>query len=226
MSRGGLGLALLVCVSSCDPRVTRIGEQTNGPGQYLEAESGALTGGMLIVADSEASGGHWITPAVGAATDAPPGPARAVYELDAKVAGTYRVWGRVHGQDLDSNRCFFQIDGGDWLTWRISTGDEWFWDVLHDNFDYGVPYELELAAGPHQLALSSAVDQFGVDRLYYAPDHSEPQGTEPVCDPPHSVLLDGACNPSCGSLAGQCGGEPCVGLPTMPTYDCPACCIP
>src|SRR5262245_6231222 len=117
MARRFWELALPALVSSCDPRVTQIGEQPPAPGQYLEAESGVLSGGMTIVDDPGTSGGRFITPAVGVEAVAPPGPARAAYELDAKLAGTYRVWGRVHGQDLSSNRIFFQLDGGDWITW-------------------------------------------------------------------------------------------------------------
>ena len=219
--------ALFALLASCDPRITQIGDEDAGSGVYLEAESGKLSEGIVTVSDPQTSGGRYITPTVGATTDTPPGPARAVYEIHAKTAGTYHIWGRIHGQGVDSNRFFFQMDGmGDWITWRITTGDVWFWDVLHDNVKYGIPYNFELSAGTHELVLSNAVDNVGLDRLYYASDGSKPEGNETMCNPPHSVQLDGICNPSCGSMIGQCGGAPCVGLPTMPTYDCPTCCIP
>jgi hypothetical protein len=193
---------------------------------YLEAEDGELSGGMTALADAQTSGGHFIAAPLGSESETPPGPARARYQLEAESAGIYHVWGRLHGQDLDSNRCYFRIDGGSFHTWRITTGDAWYWDVLHDNFHYDVPYDFELSAGRHELELSSEVANFGVDRLFYSADGSKPAHRETLCNPPHFVELDGVCNPSCGSLAGNCGGDPCVGLPSMPTYDCAACCIP
>lgn len=213
-------------MASCDPRVTQIGEQRYESGVYLEAEDGELSGGMSVLDQAEASAGRVIEPPVGSESETTPGPARARYELIAETDGVFHVWGRVHGQDLESNRCFFQVDQGPWHTWRITTGDAWYWDVLHDNFTYDVPYELELRAGRHELVLASAVAGFGIDRLFYSADGSKPQGRETLCNPPHYVEYDGVCNPSCGSLSGSCGGDPCIGLPSMPTYDCAACCVP
>ncbi|HEY4106835.1 MAG TPA: hypothetical protein VGM44_23200 [Polyangiaceae bacterium] len=216
------GLAL----AACDPRVTTIGELDAGLGTYLEAESGVLSGGFVIQSDSAASGGRYITAAVGMTSEDAPGPARAVYELDARVNGTYLIWGRVHDPDIDRNRYFFQVDDADFIKWRISTGDEWFWDALHQDMDYGTQVQFELSAGKHRLTIANSVDGASLDRLYFAPNRGKPEGDTPVCNPPHSVELDGGCNPSCGSLGGQCGGTPCVGLVTISTYDCPACCTP
>ncbi|HWZ92202.1 MAG TPA: hypothetical protein VNW92_25235 [Polyangiaceae bacterium] len=219
-------LTLLATSFSCSPRVTRIGTLDAGPGVYLEAEEGVLSGGFMIESDPKASAGRFITAAVGATSEDVPGPARAAYELNADVAGTYLIWGRIHDQNINQNRFFFQIDGGAWVKWRITTGDVWFWDTLHDNINYGTAHPFELSFGTHQLVIANCVDGAELDRLYYAADRSKPEGAATMCNPPHSVQLNGICNPSCGSLSGQCGGAPCVGLPTMATYDCPGCCIP
>ncbi len=223
-----MGCVTAVALASCDPRVTKIGEQSSDAslGVYIEAESGTLSGGFVIDSDAKASAGHLITPAVGMTSEDVPGPARAEYELNARATGTYVVWARVHHQDLDQNRFFFQMDGGDWIKERITTGDVWFWDRLHDDVNYGTAYPFDLSAGVHHLVIANCVDGAKLDRLYYAPDGSKPEGTETMCNPPHSVQFNGECDPSCGSMAGRCGGPLCAGLPTMPTYDCPACCIP
>jgi len=220
---GACGLAL-VALSSCDPRITKIGLEDAGPGVYLEAESGALSGGFAIESDATASGGHFITVAAGATSDDAPGPARASYTLDAKVAGTYLIWGRLHTQTIYENRFFFQVDDGAWIKWRITTGDVWFWDALHDDVQYGVPFPFVLTAGAHRLTIANDTDNAQLDRLYFSPDRVKPEGSETLCNPPHTVELAGVCNPSCGVLAGDCGANPCSGR-SEATYDCPACCI-
>ena len=223
-----LVLALpLALLSGCDPRVTKIGELDAGLGTYLEAESGALSGGFLIGDDSTASGGHFIyTNAGGTFDTAPGGSAHARYQLDAKTDGMYLIWGRIHSPTYTENRFWFQLDGGTWTLWRISTGDIWFWDAFHVDVDYGDPITFPLSAGAHELVIANSVDTVGLDRLYFAPDRSVPVGNDTTCNPPHSIAVDGGCTPSCGSLGGQCGANPCDGTST-PTYDChPACCVP
>jgi hypothetical protein len=110
-----LSVALLAAYG-CDPRVTKIGALTRaaavdaapdaetsgaaadaGTGKYLEAESGELSGGFVIVNDPSASGGQYITPQVGVTSDTDPGTARASYQLVAETAGTYLIWGTHSG---------------------------------------------------------------------------------------------------------------------------------
>jgi hypothetical protein len=221
-------------VMSCSPRVTTIGAigddavdaSQESKGQYVEAELGALSGGFVVGHNAAASSGRFIYPHVGSDSEDEPGTARAEYALEAAVAGTYRLWGRIHGQDLGRNRFWAQIDDEGWYKWRITTGDPWVWDVFHDNIDYGVPLLFTLTAGTHRLVIANSVDDVGIDRLYYAPDASEPADIAPACNPPHSIDLDGSCNPSCGSLGGRCGGPICEGLTSFATYDCAGCCLP
>jgi hypothetical protein len=244
-------LIAIACIAigttGCDSRITNIGEldhptsssadagrhidagrrSDGGLGVYLEAESGVLSGGFEVGKVSTASGGQFIFTAIGASFDDAPGSARAEYALDAPVTGTYLIWGRIHSPNIDENRFWFQVDGSDWVKWRVTTGDTWFWDPFHDNVDYGTPLTFELSAGAHALVIANAVDGTELDRLYFAPDRTEPAGNDTPCNPPHSIPLDGGeCTPSCGSLGGSCGGVPCTGVTTFATYDCPACCIP
>jgi hypothetical protein len=245
--RAALALALL---SACNPRVTTLAVYDAGPGvggdaglgaagdagdgglgaagdasvgRYIEAESGNLSGPFLVGSDATASGGHFIYANAGATFDTAPGSARAAYDLVADTSGTYQIWGRIHDQDLSSNRFWFQIDGGPWVLWRITTGDVWFWSYFHDNLQYSTRYTVALSAGTHQLVIANSTDNAGLDRLYYALNENPPEGSETMCNPPHSVQLQGVCNPSCGSLNGRCTADPCDAGP-FATYDCGACC--
>lgn len=215
--------AFVLAVSACEPRVTQIGLEDAGLGAYLEAESGALSGGFQIASDAAASAGYYITAQTGATSDDAPGPARASYDLDAEVDGTYLIWGRIHTQTIYENRFYFQVDDGAWIKWRITTGDVWYWDGLHDDTQYGIPVPFPLTRGTHRLTIANDTDGAALDRLYFAPDRVKPAGSETMCNPPHSVELAGVCNPSCGVLAGKCGETPCATV--IPTYDCAACCV-
>ena len=227
---GLISLLPLLSLPACSPRVSTIGEQVTdaaAAGLYIEAESGTLSGGFAIGEDATASGGHVIYSKVGSSSDTVPGPARATYELVADVAGDYVVWGRLHTQNIYQNRLWFQVDDGDWVKWRITTGDIWFWDGLHDNLSYGIPYVFQLSTGVHRLSLANDVDGAELDRLYFAPRDAAPPSNDTLCNPPHTVDLDGGCAPSCGDLGGHCGSTNCVNLPVIvATYDCPACCTP
>ena len=240
LRRAAVALALL---GACQPRVTTLAEydaglaaprdagsdanSDAGVGRYIEAESGELSGPFLIGDDTTASAGHFIYANEGSTFDMAPGSARAAYDLTADSAGTYQIWGRIHGQGVSSNRFWFQIDGGTWVLWRITTGDVWFWSYFHDNLKYSTRYTVQLSAGTHQLVIANSVDDAGLDRLYYAPDQSKPEGSETMCNPPHSVQLNGVCNPSCGALGGLCIAAPCDGgVAPSATYDCYRCCEP
>ncbi|HEY3667009.1 MAG TPA: hypothetical protein VGL19_13445 [Polyangiaceae bacterium] len=211
-------------VQSCDPRVTTIGvaDTDAGSGQFIEAETGTLTGPFAVGTSSEASGGRFIYAAAGTASEDAPGPARAAYQFTLAAAGSYQIWGRVHNQTIEKNRFWFQVDGDPWVKWQISTGDIWYWDAFHDGVMYGVAIKLDLSAGAHELVIANCVDDAQLDRLYISSDPTRPEPKGTACNPPHSVDLDGGCAPSCGSLAGKC--QRCAAA--TPTYDCPACCPP
>jgi len=52
---------------------------------------------------------------------------------------------------------------------------------------------------------------------------SDPRET-PVCDPPHSILVDGHCVPSCGTAGGNACGSDCDGYEPIESWDCEVCC--
>jgi hypothetical protein len=196
------------------------------PGLYVEAESGALSGGFTIGSDATASGGHYIEAPIGVRSTTAPGAARALYTVTIAEPGTYVIWGRIHSPDAEHNSLWAEVDAGTWYHWRISTGDVFYWDELHDDTNYGVPLTFDFDAGSHELVLANADDTVQLDRLYFTASGDEPPGNDDTpCHPPNSIQQNGVCVPSCGSQGGTtCGADGCSGLPAIPSYDCVVCC--
>jgi len=194
-------------------------------GPYVEAEGGELSGGFVIEEDARGSGGKVLTAVERANPRDLPGDARARYLLDVLADGDYVLWGRIHGQDANHNRFWFQVDGGTWYLWRMSTGDSWFWDDLHHDTSYKRPVIFTLTRGVHELLLANATEGVQLDRLYFTAAGDKPPGNDTACRPPHSVELSGNCVPSCGTLNGtSCGPLSCEGRPLLEAYDCDVCC--
>ena len=205
---------------------------------YLEAESGLLSveadgvdpppSGFSILNDVSASNGQYIEPPIGT-TDAMPGPARALYRFEVASDGDFLIWGRIYSPSAVQNRFWFQVDGGTWYRWRISTGEIWYWDDFHNNIDYFRELHFQLSAGPHELQIASCTSGAKLDRLYITSEGDEPPGNDTLCEPPNSIELDGECWPSCGSLATPGMDTTCTGCDGRPmlegVYDCPVCCV-
>lgn len=231
--------ALALSLAACDPRVTTLGswQQPSGdvdvdaapqpePGQYIEAEAGELSGGFRVETDDAASAGRYLAPPDGIDSDREPGAARALYAFDLPRDATYRIWGRMRGPDVSSNRFWFRLDGGSWHKWRISTGDIWYWDAFHEDVEYDRPLEFELSAGAHTLTIANCVDGAGLDRLFVTSAGDTPPGNDTSCSPPHSIEREGRCERSCGSHGKTvCGGPACQGRAVLATYDCAVCCV-
>ncbi len=195
------------------------------PGGYIEAEQGELSAGFSVGADEAASGGKFLTAVEASTAQDVPGNARARYVLDIRADGEYVLWGRIHAQDERHNRFWFQIDGGTWYLWRLSTGDVWFWDDLHHDTSYTQPVRFMLSKGAHELMLANATRAVQLDRLYFTAAGDEPPGNDTPCRPPNSIEIAGQCVPSCGSLGGTvCGATVCSGRTLLNAYDCDVCC--
>jgi hypothetical protein len=222
--------------AACDAGLTTIGTQSQADptdaarfdeGTYLEAEGGVLSGGFTIESDPKASASHYLAPPPDAHAEDAPGSARARYSLSVTDAGEYVIWGRIHSPDPETNRFWIQVDGGTWYKWRISAGDIWYWDRFHDDMAYDTPLQFSFAAGEHTLLIANCVPGVGLDRLFFAGADSPaaPSGNDTLCNPPHSIDIAGACQPSCGSLGGStCGADECRGQPLLSAYDCEVCC--
>lgn len=192
-------------------------------GPYIEAEDGVIAG-LTIEDQPEASGGRALL-APDILSDAMPGDARATYAFQLAEGGDYKLWGRVYAPDVDTNRFWLKLDDGAWFLWRISTGEVWYWDDVHEDTDYGTALTFTLSAGVHTFALANAGPSARIDRFYFTKDGDVPPGNDTPCRPPHTVELGGVCVPSCGLLMGTaCGPVDCMGREPLPAYDCDICC--
>jgi hypothetical protein len=240
-----LALAALLLAAACGRDVTSIGalrghsasdaslprdaaparDAAPTASSYIEAEDGELSAGFTVVDAADASGGHAIAPPADSTDDDAPGAARARYAFEIDSAGEYVIWGRIHSPGASNNRFWFRVDGGAWYKWRLSAGDIWFWDDLHDDTSYGTPLRFALEAGAHELLIASCVPDVLLDRLYLTAAGDVPPGNDTPCHPPHSIEIDGGCQPSCGALTGTaCGEQACAGHDLLQAYDCDVCC--
>lgn len=192
---------------------------------YLEAEAGELSGTMAIGQSEFASGGEFIVDTGDVISDDMPGSGLATYSFSTSSAGQYILWGRIHSPDAEHNRFWLRMDDGAWVLWRISTGEAWFWDDIHNDTDYSNPIVFELAQGSHSLDFASASPGAELDRLYITARGDVPPGNDTPCNPPHSIEVAGECQPSCGSHGNvSCFPDECAGKEMLQAYDCPVCC--
>jgi hypothetical protein len=227
--RGVCLLAAALVLSACGRVETVVGaELGNGlvTSVYFEAESGQLSGGFTIQTDPDASGGKYILPPAGVDATQSPGAASAKYTFNVGLSATYLLWGRIHSPGALNNSFWLRIDDGPFYQWRLSTGVIWFWGAVHSGTDYGHPIPFLLAAGTHRLEIRNSEPDVGLDRLYVTADGDVPPGNTTPCNPPHSIqLVDGGCEPSCGSHGDTtCGSTQCAGQMPLVAYDCYICC--
>jgi hypothetical protein len=214
-----------LCAFGCNAEVTSVGQWDPEEVCYLEAEDGELSAEFQVRRDATASARAFLEPVDAPASEAAPGAARARYVFTLPNAGEFELWGRIRSPSVDTNRLWFQLDGGTWYKWRISVGDVWFWDDFHDDTDYGRALTFELDAGVHELTLANCVSGVALDRLRVSSVDEPAPVNDTECNPPHSIELGGECFPSCGSQSGDlCGEAACSGKTIFDAYDCDVCC--
>jgi hypothetical protein len=216
-------------LSGCDATDTLIAVWRPEPllaAFYFEAEDGLLSGPLEIGSDAAASGGEFVVAAEPAQSADAPGTGRALYDLGVEQPGEHVIWARIHSPGPANNRFWFRVDEGAWVLWRISTGEAWFWDDLHDGTDYGTALSFQLEAGTHRLEIASAVTGAELDRFYVTVLGDRPPGDTTPCDPPPSIEVMGECRRSCGSYGDvSCDPALCAGREELDAYDCGVCCL-
>jgi hypothetical protein len=195
-------------------------------GTTFEAEDGTLSGPFSVGLSPEAEGGAFLTADMPADLADSPGEALATYLFSLDASGDYVLWGRIHSPAVSANRFWFRVDDGPWTLWRVSTGEEWFWDDVHDNLNYGEAIVFSLEAGEHRLQIGNAVTGAELDRFFWGALGQPGPTQDTICNPPHSVLMGGSCVSSCGSYGKvSCGTDVCAGKPEVVSYDCTLCCL-
>ncbi|HSC88222.1 MAG TPA: hypothetical protein VLC09_13155, partial [Polyangiaceae bacterium] len=193
---------------------------------YLEAEAAQLSGDWQIGSSELASGGEYIESTVDVADPTAPGTGVALYEFTIDTPGDYLVWGRTRGPEPTHSRYFVRIDQGAWIPWRISTGDDFWWDDIHRDAAYGEPLVFLLTSGAHTLEFGNSATGALLDRLYVTGRGDVPPGNDSPCSPPHSIRQGSECIRACGTYGNTaCGEVECAGRETMAVYDCAVCCV-
>jgi hypothetical protein len=204
------------------------------PGVYLEAEAGELSGPFSVGADVAASNGQFIQAPPTVFSDSAAGAAHARYQFEVPADASYVIWGRIFSPDTESNRFWFQLDGGEWIKWRMTVGAIWYWHFFNRDTLYDQVLRFPLTAGTHVLEIANDAPDTKLDRLYITSAGDEPPGNDTKCHPPHSIDPGGGgdCKLSCGVQAPQGMHASCAcGTRTdvFPAYDCgggPCCVIP
>jgi hypothetical protein len=200
-----------------------------GASFYLEAELGRLDG-FTVGDDVTASGGHYLLAPAGMISEDEPGPATARYDLELSVPGDYWIWARFRTPDWQHNRIWASVDGGEWTKWRSTTGDIWYWYVLHPDLEYQMAVVFRgLPPGHHELVLANCTGGVQIDRLYISSLGlaDRPPGDQSSCtlQPPDAIPVDGGCVQSCGASVGNsCDPDACAGKNLLTVYDCAVCC--
>jgi hypothetical protein len=222
----GMGLVTL----GCGRVTTEVGQQLDAAcaptSLYIDMASGTLAGGFSIQTDVDA--GAYLSPPAGVDSTQVPGDASAGYAVPIACAGTYLVWGRIHGPGALNNSFWLSVDDEPFYEWRLSTGVIWYWSPVTRDFDYFQPVRYPFDAGAHRLTFRNSVPGVGLQRLFVALPGDMPPGNDTPCDPPNSIqLADGGCEVSCGSHGNTvCGTIACAGQPPLVAYDCDICCHP
>ncbi len=166
-------------------------------GLVQEAESGALSGPVVVGSDPAASGGQYVHAPNGSGDqwNGPNASRKASYCFNVATSGTYRIKTKVHSADTNSDSFYVQVDGAP-VTGRI-------WDTLINTTyasdfvnDRGVadPVEVQLPTGPHTVTVFVREDGARLDTIQL-----DLVNTGPPPDPVCAGLLQEA---ESGSLSG------------------------
>lgn len=214
-------------LSQVDAPITPLDDGAGGAGGADGAGGAPPTFAEMFTVgeDAKASKGKYLESPAGFTADGLPGPARATYTFELKVAKKYVFWGRFYTPSRDHNRIWVKVDDGVWTKLRVTTGETWFWYTFHKEGEFDVPTQFDLAKGNHTLVIASDSDGVKVDRFYVTPGGDRPPGDATTCNPPHTIPVGDVCQSSCGMLQGNsCDPVMCAGKPALPAYDCDVCC--
>jgi len=134
----------------------------------VEAEGGALEGGVELAQAEGASGGR----AIGV-PEGQPEEGSSTLVLDVPADGTYLLWGRVRAPDDGSNSFFVSVDGGSETLWKMPSGASWSWHGVKTE-EAPEPVAYWLGAGQHRVEVRAREDGTLLDTVALLPRGSAP----------------------------------------------------
>lgn len=151
----------------------------------VEAEAGAISGGMQKAESKDASGGTYVhTPVPANGADGKPGPVskgEALYKFEVPEDGTYYLRVRCLCPEPSGvhDSFSFSIDEDARKTWDVRAGAaRWTWCYLTDQDDKSEgPFLMKLKKGPHTLKIQTRESGTSIDRLVFA-NHPFPNKAE------------------------------------------------
>jgi len=146
---------------------------------WLEAGEGSVGDLFSTGTDPDASGGSYVVVEGAKSDDEPPGKGGVLgFEFDV-VAGSYRVFGRVHtvrGHRGSQDTLWVRVDGGEWRVWeRLRASRGWAWRRLGAPEGDG-PATFDLDRGTHALEIGYRGAGVRLDRFLVAADGTTPIG--------------------------------------------------
>ncbi|MCB0635851.1 MAG: T9SS type A sorting domain-containing protein [Lewinella sp.] len=138
---------------------------------YFEPECATVGSNWQIVADDEASGGHYVTvnPAIESVSAAPTGSEdHIVINFTVEKDTTYYVFGRMNCPSANDDSFWIRVDDGPFAMINGLGTNGWEWARLN-------PSNLELTAGAHSLIIAyrengALLDKIRISDYPYAPE--------------------------------------------------------
>ena len=155
---------------------------------WIEAEAvDEISPVMGVVSDPSASGGSYVGAPEGTGFSAL---GHTKHTIFIPAQGTYKVCGRVHAPDTNSNSFFVRVDDGSDMTWAIPVTDSWAWgEVSHWGSGTETNPEIDpvifsLSAGEHVVIVKHREAGTKLDRLLITNDltYVPHDTTPPVAD--------------------------------------------
>jgi hypothetical protein len=142
----------------------------------FEAEAGALTSPMVVLADATASAGKVIWSGTSNSTTAPATTGHATFTFNVATGALFKVWGRflVGPLTTSDDSLWVRMDAGAWTQWndifqRVGNAG-YAWDSVHDTGAANAEVMYNLSAGAHQLEVAYRENGLKMDRFLVTND--------------------------------------------------------
>lgn len=134
-------------------------ETGSGMAAY-EAECSAIVEPMIKSATEEAAGGKYIyVSESGFASEA-----ASEFQVEISQQGSYYIWGRAKGADINHRSINVSIDDGTEFAWQFEGNNTWHWDLVGE-LNGSDPRIFNLSAGRHTIKFRGRETSVALDRF-------------------------------------------------------------